>query len=427
MTRPWTAGEVAAAARRQNSALQAELGWLDEQRRQHRQDLGRVDGEEEAAWQHLCELLVPDLSAEHLDRVAAACQLPSVSSAAVLAEQREAAQRLRERIAEIDATPDYVDREGVLNECEIRLEEYDDLMKPLRDQFAAILAEEKWQRLSERGYGTPSYAGKWYQLSYYRDWKEGDELVEHYGPTLGASEWGPLRAKVEEAEQALASLQGERDRYAARKAAVEVLIRQRTEQEMALAAMPARQLASVRGRLRGHLGALEVAAIGAMLPGDAAVAVALQRLAGVAAKRRYLVEAARTYLDEPRTQIADALARNNRDIAKLSRPKHAGRQFPAETMTKRFRDRSAAVSKRRQRYEDTRTQVVAFDGYDRGSLVSDFLWWDVMTDGRLDGDFIPEVHQHHALHPRDHHADAVAAVAGAPARDADALLIHDGS
>ena len=42
--------------------------------------------------------------------------------------------------------------------------------------------------------------------------------------------------------------------------------------------------------------------------------------------------------------------------------------------------------------------MVSFDRYSRASFATNFLWWDVMTDGRLDGDFIPEVQKHRSVH-----------------------------
>jgi hypothetical protein len=69
--------------------------------------------------------------------------------------------------------------------------------------------------------------------------------------------------------------------------------------------------------------------------------------------------------------------------------------------------------------------VYVFDRYDRGRFVDDFLWWDLMTDGRLDGNFIPEVHRFRSAHP-DWRYDAgafgddeaaAAAVAAAEGRD----------
>lgn len=424
--RPWSAGEVVAACAAQAEALQAEARAYDDELRAHRVDLHTLDGEAEAAWQHLCEVLVPELAPEALARVAGACELPSLMPAAVHAAQAREAAALAKRIAEIDATPEYVQREGLLNEVEIRVAECDESLAPLRAVFDPILGAPGWARLRRERYGTPEYARRWFQLSYYRDWKEGDELVELHGPRLGVRDFPGLLAKVSEAESAAWALQDERLALTRRRAAVEQLVRERDEAATALAQLPARTLASARGRLRGHLDPLSPERVAELFPGDPAVTLALQRISGLAAKRRYLVAAAEQHLRLPRAALTEAIARNERDRLKLSRPKHAGRQFPAAAMERRFRDRGAARAKRTQRYADTRRQVVEFHDYDRGGLAREFLWWDLMTDGRVDGDYIPEVQRHHARFGEPAHDRAVAAVAD-PGPGDDGLLLHDGS
>lgn len=426
MTGVWGVREVLNASIAQNNTLQAEQRWLDEQLAVHQGDLRAIDGEAQAAWQHLGEVLVPALDRAVLDRAAAACQLPSVSAAAVDLSLHAESDRLHRQLAEIDATPDYAEREGLNVECDLRIAEYDEMLKPWHDDAASIHREPAWQRLRDAHYGTPEYAAKWFQLTYYRDWKQADELVERHGAKFNATTWEALRGKALAAEAAMATLGIEREEFVTRRRRIADLVRSHRDIEQSLQTLPARTLAGVRGRLRSHLEPLGLERLTQFLAADPAVALALQRLAGLAAKRRYLVEAAEQYLLGPRQQISAAITRNNRDLHKLSRPKNASRTFPAAAMEKRFRDRSSAVGKRRQRWDDTRTHVVEFNNYDRGSLAQDFLWWDLMTDGRLDGDFIPEVHDHYERYPdRDRHADAVAAVASEPAHDD--LLSHDGS
>lgn len=426
----WGVRMVINAALAQNQALQGEQRWYEEQLELHRRDLRAIDGETETAWQHLGEALVPALDPARLDYTATACHLPSIAASAVDASIRYEADRLHRQLAEIDNNPDYADREGLIVECELRTAEYDEMLAPWDNDPTAIHKSPAWERLRDNGYGTSGYLGKWYQMSFYRDWKEADELVERHGPASGVTTWDALRNKTLAAEAAMTTLRNEREVFVARRRRIDDLVRSHGETEHALASLPARMLAGVRGRLRSHIEPLGHERIAALLPGDPGVALALQRIAGLAAKRVYLIETAEEYLLQPRQQVAAAIARNHRDLQKLSRPKNASRTFPTATMEKRFRDRSQAIAKRRQRYDDTRTQVVQFNDYNRGSLAENFLWWDVMTDGRLDGDFIPQVHDHHTRYGRtthDAHDDAVAAVASSSSRDHDALLMSDGS
>ena len=52
-----------------------------------------------------------------------------------------------------------------------------------------------------------------------------------------------------------------------------------------------------------------------------------------------------------------------------------------------------------KRYDKRAKVVRSFDRYDRGGLGQDVLWWDVMTDGKLDGSFSDEVQSFRESHP----------------------------
>ena len=47
---------------------------------------------------------------------------------------------------------------------------------------------------------------------------------------------------------------------------------------------------------------------------------------------------------------------------------------------------------------EARTHIVEFHHYERWNPAADVLWWDVMSDGRLDGNFIPEVRARGPVH-----------------------------
>jgi hypothetical protein len=205
---------------------------------------------------------------------------------------------------------------------------------------------------------------------------------------------------------------------------VRALVAQHDDAVRALEMMPQRRLAAVRGSLRAHLEPMTWPQIAQLVGGGHDIVVALQRLSGLVAQRRYLIAAAQRDILEPRAQLAAVIERNTRDITKLSRPKNAGRSFDGAKMSKRFEARPAAFAQRREHYTQTRQAVTSFARYDRGSLARDFLWWDLMSDGRLDGDFIPEVRKQQRSRPGVDHAVAAVAERSDPA---DALLLHDGS
>jgi hypothetical protein len=422
----WTARQVVNAAIEDNEALQGERAWYDERIAEHRADLAALDQRIAEAWDHLGSVLVPELAPQLLDDVARRIGLPAIGAQAVERGTQSEIERQRSLLAAAEASPDYQNREGIRNECEIRIAECDELLAPLRGVYASLAEDPRFHRLRAHDYGGERYSGRWWSLSYYRDWKEGDELVEAFGPAMQVADFPAMLRKVVETEAAVSTIQEERGGLTDRLARVERWTAQHDDAALALIQMPQRRLVAVRGAVRGHLQAIEEDELAGLVRGEHDVTVALQRLAGLTAQRRYLVATAERYIFEPHGQLATIQQRNARDLQKLARPKNAGKVFDGEKMRKRFEGRPAAFSKRRERYAQTRHTITSFHDYDRGSLARDFLWWDLMSDGRLDGDFISEVQQHRTHYPDSQHAHAVAAVAE---RDdpADALLMSDGS
>jgi hypothetical protein len=425
----WSARQVRDAAVADNEALRRESAWYDERIREHDGDIAAIDARLAEAWTHLCAVLVPELDPARLEALALKLGLPAIGARVVEAGTRSELARQQGLRAAAGASPLYQNREGIRNECEIRIAECDELLAPLRAVYDVICRDPRFIRLRADGYATGHYNGRWWTLSYYRDWKEADELLESFGPAQHTQDFPALLHKVAEAEAAARTLQDDRDALAERLTQVQALEEQHDDAGRALDEMPQRRLAAVRGSVRAHLEPMTEDRLVTLVGDEHDVVVALQRISGLAAQRRYLLAAAQTYLLEPRAQLATAADRNRRDIDKLARPKNAGKRFEAAKMSKRFTGRPAAFVKRGERYGQTRAVVTSFHHYERGSLASDFLWWDVMSDGRLDGDFIPEVQTHRERHPEAEHAVAVAAVAERddPANMADGLLMHDGS
>jgi hypothetical protein len=136
-----------------------------------------------------------------------------------------------------------------------------------------------------------------------------------------------------------------------------------------------------------------------------AAQLAHARILGIAKKREYLSALEDKQLKDALRELGVQEQKLFRTRAKLQRPKNAGRAWPDHEVQRMVGvSRTDRWRKRRERWGHTHTQIVTFHDYGRYDPVRDFLWWDVMTDGRLDGDFIPEVH---ARGPRvsDHHHD----------------------
>lgn len=102
--------------------------------------------------------------------------------------------------------------------------------------------------------------------------------------------------------------------------------------------------------------------------------------------RNGLVQKSGTLADEARRYTADPHRFRNK-------------QWTGDQFAKKFKRDTTRYDRTVHRYNRTGTVIYGFDGYDRISPFEEFLWWDIMTDGRLDGNFIPEVQEYYESHP----------------------------
>jgi hypothetical protein len=409
-----------------------QLGELAEEKRrlaaaeaEHADQQRAVAGELEEAWHHLVSVLVPSLEAAALDGAAGVLHLPGVRSVEVEARARAEKQRLEAQVAGVEADPRFAQRDVKRAELDLRLRELEDYAQPLRDGVRELEAEPVFTELVESGYGTPGYAVRWYMASYYRHWKYGDQVVDKQASRRGVVDFPALRRAYLEERDTLAGMEQSLDVLRQERGSLEALVRAREDALAGLANQPQRTLAHARERVRAHLSALEAADQAALLSHHPAYSVAVKRVQGVAAKQSHLEDIHQEWVVKPREQVQQVVQKTQRELSKLRRPKNAGRRWDPGEVSQRFRSRQPQFDKRHRRYQDTRARILAFNNYDRYEPLGHLLWWDLMTDGRVDGDFIPEVRHHHAHNPgwRDHfhHDRAVAALAGDDGHSGDVL------
>lgn len=403
------AGRLRALIGAQSEAIEAEVDRLEADARAHRDDLRQLDAELGAAWQNLIEGLAPGLHAPHLDWLAQLLHLPAVGAAEVARRLDDDRRTLAATGQEIAARPDFAGRDGLFNEFEIHLTELAEEMKPLQESLAAFRAEPLWDELYDIGYDTPRYPLKWWSFRYYRHWKLGDEIIERLGPRYQATTFDALRRRFDDERQALATLSDEWEGWRSRKTALTQLVRTHDDALAALANLETRHLTLVRARVEEHLRGLPPEDALALVDAFPPARVAMRRVLGVDAKQRYLREIHTEWIKAPLQDLRTALGKNARQLAKLARPKSAGRTFDAAP--ERFRDRAPSWEKRRGRYGECRSSILAFHDYDAYQPANS-LWWDLMVGPGRDAPFIAEVAAwRRRAAPQDPYDDAVAALA----------------
>jgi hypothetical protein len=383
--------DVIKAARAQIPVLEAELSRIATASTEHRQQIAALDKETSKAWEYLATVLVPDLEPPHLDWASRLLSLRPLSARAIEAGIEEDRDELEAELAKIRSHDDYVRREGLLNGVSIQLEEVNEAIAPLRSALDAYEVQLLWEHLLESGYGTDAYTGKWWTMSYYRDWKHGDLAVAKLGEQFSVSTFGELAARYRQERDAHEQLLATKASLEARKDAVDRLTARHDQAANRLARLQPRHLASARGKVIEHLKALKLPEIAKMVGSYEPAVIAVKRLAGLEAKRRYLDETFDEWVARPGAALKKALTKAQRDIVKLARPKNSQRRFDKSAFDRRFADRSDGWNKRWSRYRQSNSRIVAFDAYDRFDFDDGTPWWSVMTGDTVKARFIPEV------------------------------------
>jgi hypothetical protein len=399
------------AAQRRKEADEA-MGQIAALRSEHREKREEVARRYEEAAGELLALLLPGLDAIALQRAAAVLAYPAILSWGVLDHLAEEKTQLAKRIAEIEADPRYKTRELLLapgvGKLMLALAEQQDFRKPFAETLSRA-SHPMLNRLLESGYGTPDYEVQWWRLSFYKLWEAGDQVLEKFP---GAKAFEDIRGEIIEAKKAVASFDAKIKEIKAQVAAIRALETEYNDSRQKLANSDADALTETRTRIRRHLEDLDYKNAGGTFQTDPAYEAPAKRSAGQWAKLTYMDAMARDQLAERENALRTELAKLDRTIAKFSRPKHAHTRIPTSD-TERLRTRRDKDRKFFDRYHRSYETVYVFHDYNRGSIAEDFLWWDLMTDGHLDGNFIPEVQEFRNSHPNyDWDSDAAAAVAG---------------
>ena len=398
------------------------LGENEAAQRQHQSRLKELEQARAQALDELAALYLPDWSPDSFAPVPALTGYRQfeVNSPFAQAEQRR--QSLSALVVSVEGDERYQRREQLLDpvagELTLKVTEAEKQLKFFDDTLSSYEREEEFPGLVERNYDTDAYRVSWLSLRYYRDWKHGDIITEKFGKERFRDvvyEYQRLREARDNFRKDFQDVKKEKDD-------VEALVRQRDEALSGLETLEADALQACRRQLREHLEYIDRGELAKWSAARHDLAGLIKRLHGVEKKTEYLDELARRYLHTEREQLVAAINKLGAKIEKYSRPKHANALIPVEDANSWLRGPTEKLAARRGRYRESYGRVSEFDRYDFYDYARDMLWWDLMTDGRIDGDFIPEVQSWREQHPGDSRileGDFTGAAGGYPSQSAD--------
>ncbi len=350
----------------------------------------------EAAAAQLGQVALPVASEEGLAALAERLNLPGLKNAA-----SEIALRRRNialRIQEIEELPAYQRREGRRLHIQQQLEEAEPLFNHARAELQRLEALEGMRELVEERWGTPAYEHqgwlRFFNREFLEDWRRADQIIE----ALKVSDFQEVAQRFQERLEQT-TIFGE----TVRRLQNEASELDRLEQErVALLAEQAALPVTIQSRA-GHMIAQAAASRGRemvqnLLNPDEALRV-FAAVDGMDHQVQYLEE----MNGKIRGDLSDLLGRSGKlqEEARRyegNRHRYRNKRFTPDQFGKRF-GRTGRYGKIHDRYSRGSQTVYHFHEYDRGASFQDFLWWDVITDGRMDGNWIPEVSEWRESHP----------------------------
>lgn len=343
----------------------------------------------------LADALLPDLSPASFQALSEKLGMPELTG--ILRRSQERETRIAARIAAIEEAETYQTRDSVRGRAEIQLDEVRPLLDHALKDLQYLDSLPRMRELVERGYGTPLYPHKgilrYLNREFLGDWKCADEICATLKLTAFPEVIARYQDRQEQCEvlgrtvhdveaklKSITDLEAERDHLLAERAAQPDTIRLESGKRIA-------SLLKSNTKLIEQLGFPET------LQGR------IREIDGMEHQVEYL-QSLRIQVEQDAAQVQERFAKlleeRNRYQSDLHR--YRNKQFNNDQFDKRFR-RDGRYDKLYNRYERTGNTVYVFNDYNRTSGLSDFLWWDVMTDGRLDGNFIPEVQEYGAANP----------------------------
>lgn len=378
--------------------------------------VSQVDKARRAVEVELGLALLPDLSPESCGRAARLTGFLGITVEPPAVALEAERLSLTARIAAIEADERFQRREHLAHpdtgELVQRKEELLAHRLPFTEFTKRCEAHPRFRHLISVGYDTPAYAVPFWRSAYYQDWKAGDEVVELFPEraTEGRElRFADLRATWLDHLDSITALNASLHAVESDLAGVSTLTRAHTQLGLELAALPSKHLELWRERLISHLRALGLENLDPVLETEPAVARLVKALDGLDHKARYL-ESVATEARALAKALADEKTKLAADLAKSQRPKAVGTTFDGAAIQKRFVERPAKFRTRISNLTEVHSSVRRYDDWSAARIGQQFLWWDVMTDGRLDGDFIDDVREHRQGSRDDGHA--AAAVAG---------------
>lgn len=363
-----------------------------------------LDGRLNDAYTQLCNETFGELSPTDYAATAQTMGFPRIAN--VVQDLTAQKRTIESELVSIQANEQWQKREALTHPTSGVLSAQISELEPLYTRVAAeeqrMNCHPRLAALLQRGYGTSAYPHKGFlkflNAEYLDDWKAADEIVAQLGVkdfSDVAYAYGQARDQRISLEESLRELRSQRDGILAMDARYIALQQQHTAWDSTVRAAIGKELYAAHTVQSQN------------------TSFAPQNIKGVENARTSIdgIQHQQRYVQELSNKVMADINTINEKATKLSAEKvryesdmyrFRNKQFSDEQFAHKF-NRSDRYSRMAERYNRTGNTIVVFNDYNRADGLRDFLWWDVITDGRLDGNFIPDVYEYRTNNPDYHY------------------------
>lgn len=391
-------------ANKQLSEYERQLGNLQglvQENERRRTDLRqRIQG----ALANLAAVVVPQINEEALRSLASTINAPRLSSLTGTWAKKE--QELKSKVAAIEAMDEFQKRGALTAEksgvIPAQIAELEPIYSKLSDELRTLKSMPRIERLIASGYDTDRYPHKGFlrflNSEYLADWKHADEILER----TGAKSFVDVAARYKELEQQTSSIGESLTDLREQFKRISALEHQYNTAKEELENLPQNMRADIGREIAAYIESGGSTA-SQVFPNAEDVSKRYAVIDGMKHQEDYLANL-NSKITQDGTDLSTRMEKLRSEKMRYEEDPHRFRnkRFDDEQFAKRFgNDRYDRLYDRYDRMGET---IYVFNDYGRVSPFSEFLWWDVMTDGRLDGNFIPDVYEYRHQHP-DYHYD----------------------
>lgn len=346
--------------------------------------------------------LVPEFTEAHIKHVAMLINNSALTN--LISDKEKTRHQLADRIRTIESTPEFIQKDLYLSETTTALDLQREEMQPAYDAAVATVrlfqSVPRSEGLLQRGYGTSSYPHKgfWRFLNteYLQDWKFADILCDFFK----VKDFTDVLYKYREAQNVISVMKDSLKALEMQKGKISTLINEYASAKQKLENIDEEYYLHLRTSIELYFTSNSKATITRTFANKPEILELYAQFDGLSHQIEYVKELYKK-VSEDINSISEK-EHNLRTEAERYRAdsyRYRNKRWDSQQFAKKFNRDDTHYRKRLDKYRRTGETIYVFNDYGRTSFLENFLWWDVITDGRLDGNFIPEVHDYYMSNP----------------------------